>query len=640
MHEAEPNQARRVRSADAAVFKAVEHEAALEREAELKARREAQRSAEAAAQPRQVPLSTQLKAPQRRPGGQTPVRVLQRNAPVQEHASLQRTPAQQHIEQRPVAINTQFVEKSEFGELEQHMPAHVPERAVLHRGTPAVQQHEEITEEIAEEEEEAAKPVRAPKRVPRREVRRVEKLSEESSEETSEEPSEKPEKKPKKTRKTVKEARAYGIKRKRRCVLPLLIILLLEIIVAGAAVMALTIYNEDTDLIVREHTIEAGTSADVSMYITGEPRFPKYVSCNLDFSTVNYNIPQTIRFTVRMYGTNFPCELDIVDTTPPTAEAVPQTMFSVDSIPPVEDCVTNIYDLNEVTVEWLEVPDITMGGDLIAKAAVTDNSGNCSIVDVPFYVTRDSEAPVIEGTHDIEVYIGDPIGYREDVTVTDDIDPHPILEIDTSEVTADEPGTYVVTYRATDFTGNMSEATINLKLKKKPSTYVEPDVVYAEAQKILDKITNSDMSDMEKALQITYWVRYNVYYVSNCDDSSWTRAAYDGFTKRSGNCYTFAMCAKALFDVAGIENMIIIRDPYIYNPHYWNYIKINDQWYHCDSTPRIGWSSYFFMYTTKELKNFWHNGWNGYNFPEDKYPESATESVQSKINYSGHSIKG
>ena len=56
MHDAEPNQARRVRSADAAVFKAVEHEAALEREAELKARREAQRSAEAVAQPRQVPL--------------------------------------------------------------------------------------------------------------------------------------------------------------------------------------------------------------------------------------------------------------------------------------------------------------------------------------------------------------------------------------------------------------------------------------------------------------------------------------------------------------------------------------------------------------------------------------------------------
>ena len=441
------------------------------------------------------------------------------------------------------------------------------------------------------------------------------------------------------SRRSRKEALSYGIKRKRRFTLPLLIILLLEILVSIVAVGALTIYNEDTDMIVREQTIEAGSAADIKMYIPGEPKFPEYVSCNLDFTTVNYTIPQTIRFTVRMYGTNFPCVLNIVDTTPPTAEGIPQSLFSVDEIPPVEECVANIYDLNAVTVEWVEVPDISMGGNLTAKASVTDASGNVTIVNVPFTVTRDSVAPVIEGTEDIETYIGDTISFRENVTVTDDIDPNPQLDIDISEVDMEEPGTYVVTYRATDFSGNMSEVTINLKLKKKPSTYVEPEVVYAEAQKILDKITNDDMTDMEKALQITWWCRYNINYVSYCDDSSWTRAAYDGFTKRNGNCYTFAMSAKALFDVAGIENMIIIRDPYIYNPHYWNYINIDGEWYHCDSTPRIGWSSYFFMYTTKELKNFWHNGWNGYNFPEDLYPASATESVQSRINYSAHKIK-
>ena len=228
--------------------------------------------------------------------------------------------------------------------------------------------------------------------------------------------------------------------------------------------------------------------------------------------------------------------------------------------------------------------------------------------------------------------------YRENITVTDDIDPNPILEVDTSEVIMDEEGTYTVTYRAYDFTGNVSEETIELTLIEKPDTYVEPELVYEEAQDILDSITWDSMTDMERALAITYWVRYNVYYVSNCDDSSWTRAAYDGLTKRSGNCYTFAMTAKALFDVAGIENMVIIRDPYIYNPHYWNYIKIDGEWYHCDSTPRMGYDSYFFMYTTEELENFWHNGWNGYSFDEDLYPESAEESVQWRINYGSHSI--
>ena len=445
--------------------------------------------------------------------------------------------------------------------------------------------------------------------------------------------------KPKHTRLTRKEAKTYGIHKRSRHVVPLLVILLLEIIIGAAFLWAVMVYCEDTALIVRQQTIEAGSTASLDMYVAGEPKFPEYVQCNLDFSTVNYVIPQTIRFTVTMYGTNFPCVLEIVDTTPPTAEGITQKLYSVDTIPPVEECVANVYDLNDVTVEWAEIPDISTGGNVNGKAAVTDSSGNVTIVNVPFIVTKDSVAPVITGTEDIDAFIGDTIKYKENVVVTDDIDPNPTLEIDTSQIDLYSEGVYLVTYRATDFSGNTSEATIWLTLTEKPSTYVEPELVYAEAQEVLDRITWDGMSDMEKALAITYWVRYNINYISNCDDTSWTRAAYDGFTKRCGNCYTFAMCAKALFDVAGIENMIIIRDPYIYNPHFWNYINIDGQWYHCDSTPRLGWDSYFFMYTTYELKNFWHNGWNGYNFPEELYPESATESVQDRINYSSHSLR-
>ena len=177
-------------------------------------------------------------------------------------------------------------------------------------------------------------------------------------------------------------------------------------------------------------------------------------------------------------------------------------------------------------------------------------------------------------------------------------------------------------------------------MNEKPDTWVDPEIVYEEARDVLNSITWDGMSDMEMAIQITWWVRYNVHYVSVCDDTNWTRAAYDGLTKRSGNCYVFAMTAKALFDVAGIENMIIIRDPYIYNPHFWNYIQIDGEWYHCDSTPRMGYDGYFFMLTTDELRDVWEGGWNGYNFDEDLYPESATDSVQYMINYGSHSISG
>lgn len=430
----------------------------------------------------------------------------------------------------------------------------------------------------------------------------------------------------------------YGIKKRHKGLVPLAVIFVLLLVVFGVECLAISIYDQDTAMLVRENTIEAGQTADLSMYVKGEPAFPQYVYSNLDFSTVNYTIPQTIRFTVTFYGSHFPCVLEIVDTTAPVAEGIPQKFYTTDPLPPVEDCIKNIYDLNDTIVEWEEIPDYTWGGYFTAKARVTDAAGNVTIVDVPLTVTRDIRPPVIEGPEDIEVFIGDSISYMENVTVTDDLDPNPTIEVDTSGVVFDEEGSYEVIYRARDLTGNVSEVSIWLTLNEKPDTWVDPEIVYEEARDVLNSITWDGMSDMEMAIQITWWVRYNVHYVSVCDDTNWTRAAYDGLTKRSGNCYVFAMTAKALFDVAGIENMIIIRDPYIYNPHFWNYIQIDGEWYHCDSTPRMGYDGYFFMLTTDELRDVWEGGWNGYNFDDELYPESATESVQYMINYGSHSI--
>ena len=600
MREERPNPGRRVRSADAAVFKAVEHEAELERQAQA-----AERERLARQQAQQQRARQQAQQVQ-----ETPFVQQQQQSPFVQQPSHQ-------FVQQPARRAPSQTEPARYAALTRN-PQTAGRPAPQGRQQPTAQAHLTRGPQQVNRPQPETRPEPQAKRRPK--------------------PQKQPKVKQQKAR-TRTEAPAEPHAKKRITTTVLLFVLFFVVIFGAIFAGAVHIYQEDTSLIVSEHTIEAGQSANLGMYITGKPFMEEYVSCNLDFTTVNYTLPQTIRFTITMYGTNFPCVLNIIDTTAPTGEGIPQTLYSVDEIPPVEECITNVSDLNAVSVEWAELPDISAGGSFVAIASVKDSSGNETLVEVPLSVTRDTVAPVISGTEDIESYIGDTIRYRENVTVTDDIDPHPVLDIDTSEAIMDEPGTYVITYRATDFTGNTSETTINLTLKKKPSTYVEPELVYEEAQKILDSITTDDMSDMEVALQITYWVRYNVYYVSYCDDSSWTRAAYDGFTKRNGNCYTFAMCAKALFDVAGIENMIIIRDPYIYNPHYWNYIKIDGQWYHCDSTPRIGWSSYFFMYTTAELKSFWHNGWNGYNFPEELYPESATESVQDRINYSGHSLK-
>ena len=202
---------------------------------------------------------------------------------------------------------------------------------------------------------------------------------------------------------------------------------------------------------------------------------------------------------------------------PPYGEPVPQEIFASQELPDASLCVTNINDITDVSVTWKEVPDMSAGGSFIAVAALTDGCGNETLVNVPFDVTKDSTPPVIKGALDIEAYIGDSITYRNGIIITDDYDENPTLTIDTSGVNVDEEGTYEVVYTATDFSGNETSVTVNLTMSEKPEGYIEPEVVYEEARKILDEITEPGMTDEEVALQIVWWASpLSVWPISPC----------------------------------------------------------------------------------------------------------------------------
>lgn len=419
-----------------------------------------------------------------------------------------------------------------------------------------------------------------------------------------------------------------------------IIIGIVVILLAVAGFVCYSFLNDQWDLLINENTIEAGTTKpEIKMYFKEEPAIEKLVSCNLNFDEVNTNLPQTVNFNIQMYGKNFPCRLVIKDTVAPVGEGVAQKIFASQTDLDPSTCVQNIQDVTDVSVTWKDFPDISNGGKFMAYALLTDAAGNESVVGVPLDVTKDSTAPVLKGAQDITVYIGESIQYRKNIIVTDDYDDNPVLSIDTSAVNRNKAGKYDVVYTATDFSGNSSSVTVKLKISEKPKGYIEPDVVYKEAKKILEQITEPGMTEEEVALQIVWWCRYNIRFILRTKSSSWTEAAYNAYTKRTGNCYSTACAVKALLDVAGIDNMMIERFPYQTATHFWNYVKINGQWYHCDATWRQNYDSYFFMYTTKELLNFWHDGWNGFQFKQSAFPESATESVQKRIDYKNHKIK-
>lgn len=394
--------------------------------------------------------------------------------------------------------------------------------------------------------------------------------------------------------------------------------------------------------IVKEVTIEAGSSFGLSDFVTAEAPNASFVT---DISTIDTSVPQSYVLDVqtRKYHVNVveKVTLNIVDTTAPTGTAVPQTIYW-DMIPEAKDVVTDVYDLSPVEISYAEEMGSELdAGDQNVPVRIADIYGNSIIVNVPFTVIYDPEAPVITGTHDIEAFIDDTIVFRDGVVVKDNYDKNPVLTIDTSEVDPTKEGVYTVTYIATDDHGNTSSVSIKLTLRIKPDRYYDPEELYVMAAELIDKhhIVNDNMSDMQKTLHIVNWVSHNMRYVRSSDRVDWTAGAYDGMTTLRGDCYNYMGVVCAMLGAEGIECICVERFPEVPSPHFWNIVNIDGMWYHCDSciAPDMNVKYPFIcLYTDEEAKR-----WN-YNLDYSKLPDYVifgTESLQRKLDFTGIPLK-
>lgn len=404
-------------------------------------------------------------------------------------------------------------------------------------------------------------------------------------------------------------------------------LLLLVMILAAAGIVYLVSNNSKP--VVDRLVIEAGNDLVLDDFLLTDDTQAAFVT---DITQIDTAVPGEYTVTIKTGRKEYTAALTIADTTAPTAQAVSVTVFSGDELS-ASDCVTDISDATAVTVSFESEPDLTSAGEKTAIIILTDMGGNQTKLSTTITVLTDTTAPVIEGAKDIEAFVGDTISYKSDVTVTDDYDESPSLAIDNSQVDLTQAGTYPVTYTATDAAGNSSSVEITLTLKDKPEHYVEPEEVYALAQPVYDAIIDDSMSDMQKAFAIYRWVNTNIGYSGDSDKSDWTIGAYDAFTNLSGDCYNYFAAAKALFNLAGIENIDIVKSDTSHSSHFWSLINLGYGWYHVDCTPRKGDGDNFFMVTDEELEAYSSAHHNSHIFDPDLYPERATESVQDKVDY-------
>ena len=401
-------------------------------------------------------------------------------------------------------------------------------------------------------------------------------------------------------------------------------------------------------------TVSYGTPITIDLFLA-EGADGSDCSIVSDVSVIDINMIGSYNITVKSGEYKTKSVLNIVDDVPPVAQPVPQTVY-LHNLPDPNDCITDLQDISDVTVDFTEDSVANTPGSTVLKVVLTDAYGNSSIVEVPVEVVDDHTPPVIEGCEDLIFYVNDLPSFREGITVRDDHDPNPKLSVDSSKVLMDKVGVYPLTYTAVDAAGNESSVSVEVhvideneniedvaKKSKRKTRYstkrrnvdyskATTKDAYAAARKIYNRICTSSMSKVQKGLKIFYWVNHNIGFSRGVKTyKSWAPAVCQTLAKRASTCYgQWAVC-KALCDLAGIPNKMVSR---VGGYHKWCLCYLNGGWYHCDATRFSGAPKHYFSYmkTDKEIIKAY-----GYHvFNKDKYPKRCTLSVQSWINiYSG-----
>lgn len=228
------------------------------------------------------------------------------------------------------------------------------------------------------------------------------------------------------------------------------------VILAGAlSVLGVLMYKERTlRNNVRTHfTIEAGSkSVDASMFLITPSSHPVILLGNI----ANEQLSSPGNYQVVLYWQNrlFVSEITVADTIAPNGKPTKKT--AIRDLPDPRSLVADISDFSDVTVSYVDLPNMSKAGTYPITVRLTDRYGNYRDVTSELTVIVDTDAPVIHCGEPKTFLLGETADYLSGITVTDDHDPTPTLTVDSSQVLIDTPGIYSIVYTATDASGNVS----------------------------------------------------------------------------------------------------------------------------------------------------------------------------------------
>ena len=154
----------------------------------------------------------------------------------------------------------------------------------------------------------------------------------------------------------------------------------------------------------------------------------------------------------------------VVDTVAP--QVTPVNGFSVYAGKPVTaEMLAEVKDATECKLALdSKGQDLSKIGEYTVMVSAIDLGGNVSECVVKVLVKDpDVNPPAISGAKDKTIHLGTKFDPKKGVTVSDDYDKNPKLEIDDGNLNTKKAGKYIITYTATDRSGN--KATIERTIK-------------------------------------------------------------------------------------------------------------------------------------------------------------------------------
>ncbi len=249
----------------------------------------------------------------------------------------------------------------------------------------------------------------------------------------------------------------------------------------------------------------------------------------------------------------------------------------------VNDFVTMCEDSSRVKVYLRSPIDFSVDGEQTVTIVAEDEVGNKTAKSVTLNHIIDVTPPRIAGDPVIRTVRGESIAYKAHISVIDDHDEDPVIEIDNSEVNLDAEGTYTVHYAATDKCGNRATFQSEVVVSAPSSETVSDEEVYALVDKILSEITTDDMQPIDKVWAIYEYIRHIPY---NGREYSYNYK-YEGYKllrDQKGECYGSFSAAKLFFDRLGYENLSLEKN--VGAKHFWNMVSLDGgkTFYHFDAT--------------------------------------------------------